>query len=65
MLNVLTEEEIAASLCETGEIRPSKTLDFEIVVVGAGAAGVPAAPQPGLRDKGTAGSPRVRPSPQR
>lgn len=43
MLNVLTEEEIAASLCETGEIRPSKTLDFEIVVVGAGAAGVPAA----------------------
>ena len=39
----LTKEEVAASACELGEILPSKTLDFDIVVVGAGAAGVPAA----------------------
>ncbi len=39
----LTLPEIEASVCELGEIRPDRTLDFDIVVVGAGAAGVPAA----------------------
>ena len=43
MHHELTQEEIAASVCETKDITPSETLDFEIVVVGAGAAGVPAA----------------------
>lgn len=38
-----TAEEVAASCCELGEITPSKTLEFDIVVVGAGASGVPAA----------------------
>ena len=39
----LTAAEIGDSCCELCEIVPDKTLDFEIVVVGAGAAGVPAA----------------------
>ncbi len=39
----LTPEEIAASCCETGDISPAKVMDYDIVVVGAGAAGVPAA----------------------
>ncbi|MBO4749284.1 MAG: FAD-binding protein [Lachnospiraceae bacterium] len=39
----LSEAEVAGSVCELGEIVPAKTLDFDIVVVGAGAAGVPAA----------------------
>ena len=43
MRSRLTEEEIKASVCETGEITPSEVLDFDVVVVGAGAAGVPAA----------------------
>lgn len=39
----LTEAEVSASICELGELNVSKVLDFDIVVVGAGAAGVPAA----------------------
>lgn len=39
----LTKEEISSSVCELGDITPSGVLDFDIVVVGAGAAGVPAA----------------------
>ncbi len=39
----LTPQEIACSACETGVITPDRVLDFDIVVVGAGAAGVPAA----------------------
>lgn len=41
--SALTAQEIAASVCETGGIKPDRTLEFDIVVVGAGAAGVPAA----------------------
>ena len=43
MIQQLTEEEISASVCETGEIKPSEILYYEVVVVGAGASGVPAA----------------------
>ena len=39
----LTREEVAGSVCELSEIKVSKVLDYDIVVVGAGAAGVPAA----------------------
>ncbi len=39
----LTAEEVEASVCELGPITPDETLDFDVVVVGAGAAGVPAA----------------------
>ncbi|MBQ8966738.1 FAD-binding protein [Ruminococcus sp.] len=39
----LSEEEVKASCCETGDIKPDRVEDHEIVVVGAGAAGVPAA----------------------
>ena len=39
----LTLPEIAATVCELGTIRPDRELTFDIVVVGAGAAGVPAA----------------------
>ena len=39
----LNAEEVKASVCELGEIKPSKELDYDVVVVGAGAAGVPAA----------------------
>lgn len=42
-INYATEEEISASCCETGELRAEKTLTYDIVVVGAGASGVPAA----------------------
>ena len=42
MINV-TQAEIDASCCETGEIKPARTLEYDIVVVGAGASGVPAA----------------------
>ena len=42
-LNGITEAEIKDSCCELNEINPDETLDFDIVVVGAGAAGVPAA----------------------
>ena len=38
-----TNEEVLASACELGEIIPAKRLEYDIVVVGAGAAGVPAA----------------------
>ena len=38
-----TSEEDLESVCELGDIEPSKTLEYDIVVVGAGAAGVPAA----------------------
>ncbi len=39
----ITAQELADSVCESGKITPDRTLDFDIVVVGAGAAGVPAA----------------------
>ncbi len=39
----ITAAEINDSVCEFGEITPENTLDYDIVVVGAGAAGVPAA----------------------
>ena len=39
----LTADEIACSVCETGDITPESYADYDIVVVGAGAAGVPAA----------------------
>ncbi len=39
----LTLKEIENSACEMGELKIDEVLDFEIVVVGAGAAGVPAA----------------------
>lgn len=41
--NELTAEEVDASACELWAITPEETLDFDVVVVGAGAAGVPAA----------------------
>ena len=41
--SIVTEEELSYSSCEIGDINPSKVLDYDIVVVGAGAAGVPAA----------------------
>lgn len=41
--NLITEEEIKASCFEAGDITPDEVLDFDIVVAGAGAAGVPAA----------------------
>jgi len=41
--NGITDAEIEDSVCEFGEITPESVLDYEIVVVGAGAAGVPAA----------------------
>ncbi len=41
--NGITEAEVDASCCEMGDIVPEKTEEHEIVVVGAGAAGVPAA----------------------
>ena len=39
----ITKEEIAASVVETGEVTVSEVREFDVVVVGAGAAGVPAA----------------------
>ncbi|MBQ6096053.1 MAG: FAD-binding protein [Lachnospiraceae bacterium] len=39
----LSEAEVAASACELGEVVLAKVLDFDVVVVGAGASGVPAA----------------------
>ena len=39
----ISKEEIAGSVCVTGEIEIAETMDYDIVVVGAGAAGVPAA----------------------
>ena len=39
----LTAAEIGDSVCELGNIVPDCTKDYEIVVVGAGASGVPAA----------------------
>ncbi|MBP5607694.1 MAG: FAD-binding protein [Lachnospiraceae bacterium] len=39
----ITREEIAASAVETGEVSVTEVKDFDVVVVGAGAAGVPAA----------------------
>lgn len=43
MKSRITEEEISFSSCEFGEIVPARVMDFDVVVVGAGAAGVPAA----------------------
>ena len=40
---MLTRQEIECSCCELGDIVPDETKDYDIVVVGAGAAGVPAA----------------------
>ena len=39
----LSVEEVESSVCELGDITPDETKDFDVVVVGAGAAGVPAA----------------------
>ena len=39
----LNESEIAASVCELNDIAVDEIRDFDIVVVGAGASGVPAA----------------------
>lgn len=39
----LTKAEVDCSACELGEITPDETVDYDVVVVGAGAAGVPAA----------------------
>lgn len=39
----LTTEEVESSVVELGDITPDEVKDFDIVVVGAGAAGVPAA----------------------
>ncbi|MCD8353376.1 MAG: FAD-binding protein [Clostridiales bacterium] len=39
----LTAEEVEASSCELGDITPDETVDMDVVVVGAGAAGVVAA----------------------
>ncbi|MCD8104570.1 MAG: FAD-binding protein [Lachnospiraceae bacterium] len=39
----LTAEEVEASDCELGAVTPDETVDYEVVVVGAGAAGVVAA----------------------
>ncbi|MGN1106694.1 MAG: FAD-binding protein, partial [Huintestinicola sp.] len=39
----LTIEEVNDSVCELGDITPDETLDYDIVVAGAGAAGVVAA----------------------
>lgn len=43
MKTIVTKEELSFSSCEVGEITPAETLEYDIVVVGAGAAGVPAA----------------------
>ncbi len=40
--NRITDAEIEDSVCEFGDITPDSTLDYDIVVVGAGASGVPA-----------------------
>ncbi|MFR6092490.1 MAG: FMN-binding protein [Faecalibacterium prausnitzii] len=37
----LSVEEVESSVCELGDITPDETKDFDVVVVGAGAAGVP------------------------
>ncbi len=39
----LTAAEVAGSIVELGEITPDETKDYDVVVVGAGAGGVPAA----------------------
>lgn len=39
----LTQQDVADSVCELGSIKIDEILNFEIVVVGAGASGVPAA----------------------
>ncbi|MBR5371870.1 MAG: FAD-binding protein [Oscillospiraceae bacterium] len=39
----LTDAEVSASCCELTPITPAETREYDIVVVGAGAAGVPAA----------------------
>ena len=39
----ITAAEIGGSCCELGDIVPERTEDYDIVVVGAGASGVPAA----------------------
>ena len=43
MKSIISEDEIKFSSCEFGEIVPARVMDFDVVVVGAGAAGVPAA----------------------
>ena len=43
MKSIISDEELKFSCCENGSITPDETIDFDIVVVGAGASGVPAA----------------------
>ena len=43
MKSIVTKEELEYSSCVEGDVTPGRVLDFDIVVVGAGAAGVPAA----------------------
>ncbi|MCQ2482756.1 MAG: FAD-dependent oxidoreductase [Clostridia bacterium] len=43
VLNAISDEEIKDSVCEIESIIPDETVEVDIVVVGAGASGVPAA----------------------
>ena len=43
MKSIISDEELRYSCCENGNITPDEILDFDVVVVGAGASGVPAA----------------------
>ncbi len=43
MKSIISDEDLKFSCCENGSITPDETIDFDIVVVGAGASGVPAA----------------------
>ena len=42
-LDNITDEEVKGSVCELQSITPDEVKDYDVVVVGAGAAGVPAA----------------------
>ena len=40
MKSIISNEELKYSSCETGSIKPDKVMDFDVIVVGAGASGV-------------------------